>query len=517
MRRVKEVLRQKLLLGRTHREIASCLGIGAGTVGDTVGRAKSAKLLDWNELADLSEDELEKRLYGPKLSVGSARPLPDAAWIDVELRKRGVTLQLLHLEYLEGNPEGYRYTQFCQSYKEWKKGQGLTMRQVHLAGDKLFVDFSGKKPQLVDPKTGEVRDVELFVAVLGASNSTFAKAVETQAIRDWLRCHEEAFEYFGGVTNAVVPDQLKAGVTDSCRYEPGVQRTYEEMCCHYGTAPLPARQRKPKDKAKVEAGVLVAQRWILARLRNQTFHSLAELNTRIKELLIELNERKMRSYGASRRELFERLDRPALRPLPASRFQFGQWHINRKPGIDYHVDVEGHYYSVPYELRDERFDARVSTSIVELWLRGKRITSHRRSHKKGRHTTNPDHMPASHRAHAEWTPSRLIRWAAKVGPETATFVALLIRDRPHPEQGYRSCLGIMRLSKQYGEQRLEVACARAVAVEARSYKHVAAILNNGIDRLPPATKPGPANTNTLPEHDNVRGPSYYEEGDASAE
>lgn len=517
MRQVKEVLRQKWVLGRSHRKIARSIGISAGSVGDTLRRAKHAGLTDWRVIAELSEEALEQRLYGPKESGSAARPLPDPAMLDIELRRKGVTLQLLHVEYLEMHPNGYRYTQFCQHYKNWKKRQGPTMRQVHRAGEKMFVDYSGDKPRIVDRVTGEVSEVELFVAVLGASNYTFAEATATQGSRDWIRSHEHAFEYFSGVAEAVVPDQLKSGVTEPCRYEPGVQRTYEEMCCHYGTAPLPARQRKPRDKAKVEAAVLVAQRWILARLRNQTFFSLSELNTRIRELLEDLNARKMRRYGATRRELFERLDKPALRPLPGTRFVYGEWHINKKPGIDYHLDVEGHYYSVPYDIRDERFDARVSSGVVEIWLRGKRVTSHQRSQKKGRHTTNPAHMPALHRAHAEWSPSRLIRWATKVGPETATLVAQIIRDRPHPEQGYRSCLGIMRLSKQYGNERLEVACARAVLVNARSYKHVSAILKNGIDRLPQPNDQGAANTNTTVVHDNVRGPDYYKQGEPNAE
>lgn len=517
MRQVKEVLRQKWVLGRSHREIARSVGISAGSVGDTLVRAKHVGLTDWAVIAKLSEEALEQRLYGPKEPASAARPLPDAAMLDIELRRKGVTLQLLHVEYLEVHPDGYRYTQFCQHYKDWKKRQGPTMRQVHGAGEKMFVDYSGDRPHIVDPATGEVIQVELFVAVLGASNYTFAEATMTQGTRDWIRSHEHAFEYFCGVVEAVVPDQLKSGVTEPCRYEPGVQRTYEEMCCHYGTAPLPARQRKPRDKAKVEAGVLVAQRWILARVRNQTFYSLSELNARIRELLEELNGRKMRRYGATRRELFERLDKPALRQLPGTRFVYGEWHINKKPGIDYHLDIEGHYYSVPHDMRDEKFDARVSTGVVEIWLRGKRVVSHQQSHKKGRHTTDPAHMPASHRAHAEWSPSRLIRWATKVGPETATLVAEIIRDRPHPEQGYRSCLGIMRLAKQYGNERLESACARAVLVKARSYKHVAAILKNGIDRLPRPAERKAANTNTTLVHGNVRGPDYYKQGEPNAE
>ncbi len=370
MRQVKEVLRQKWVLGRSHRKIARSVGIGAGSVGDTLVRAKHVGLTDWAVIAELSEEALEQRLYGPKGPAATARPLPDAATLDIELRRKGVTLQLLHVEYLEVHPDGYRYTQFCQHYKDWKKRQGPTMRQVHGAGEKMFVDYSGDRPHFVDPVTGEVIWVELFVAVLGASNYTFAEATMTQGTRDWIRSHEHAFEYFSGVAEAVVPDQLKSGVTEPCRYEPGVQRTYEEMCCHYGTAPLPARQRKPRDKAKVEAGVLVAQRWVLARVRNQTFYSLSELNARIRELLDELNGRKMRRYGTTRRELFERLDKPALRRLPGTRFVYGEWHINKKPGIDYHLDVEGHYYSVPHDMRDERFDARVSTGVVEILASG---------------------------------------------------------------------------------------------------------------------------------------------------
>ena len=507
MRQAKEILRQKWFLERTHREIARSVGVGVSTVSDLAKRARRAGLDCWDVVEPLGEDDLEQRLYGVALRRCSSRPAPDPAELDVELRRKGVTLQLLHIEYLERHPDGYRYTQFCQLYKDWKKRQGLTMRQVHRAGEKLFVDYSGTKPSIVDPHTGEVREVELFVAVLGASSYTYAEATLTQSSRDWIRSHENAFAFFGGTTELVVPDQLKSGVTKPCRYEPGAQRTYEELLCHYGSIPLPARQRKPRDKAKVEVGVQVAQRWILARLRNQVFYSLAELNARIKELLVDLNGRTMRAYGASRRQLFERLDQAVLKPLPDSRFVYGEWHF-KKPGIDYHIDVEKHFYSAPHTLSDETFDVRVSATTVELWLRGKRITSHMRSHRKGRHTTNPAHMPASHRAHAQWSPSRLIRWATKVGPETATLVALILRDRPHPEQGYRSCLGIMRLGKQYGKERLEAASARAVGVGARSYKHVAAILKNGIDQLPLA-EPNPENTNHV-SHGNIRGPAYYQ-------
>ena len=325
MRQVREILRQKVVLQRSHRQIAASLGVSPGVVGETASRAKRRGLLDWSAVEGLDEAELERRLYGGHAGAAMQRVLPDPAYLDVELRRPGVTLQLLHLEYLEQQPDGYRYTQFCHHYRDWKKRQRPVMRQVHRAGEKLFVDYAGKKPQIVDPETGEVSDVELFIAVLGASNYTYAEATRTQQSRDWVASHVRAFEYFDGVPGAVVPDQLKSGVIEPCRYEPKVQRTYEELLQHYGTAPLPARQRKPRDKAKVECGVLIAERWILARLRNQIFFSLSELNERIAELLEELNTRTMRQYKASRRELFEKLDKPALKPLPQTRFVYGEW------------------------------------------------------------------------------------------------------------------------------------------------------------------------------------------------
>ena len=297
MRQAKEILRQKWLLERTHREIARSVGVGVSTVSDLAKRARNAGIDCWDAVEPLGEDEVEQRLYGLALMRKSTRPGPDPAELDIELRRKGVTLQLLHLEYLDRHPDGYRYTQFCQIYRDWQKRQRPTMRQVHRAGEKLFVDYSGAKPSIVDPHTGEVRDVELFVAVLGASSYTYAEATLTQSSRDWIRSHENAFAFFGGATELVVPDQLKSGVTKPCRYEPGVQRTYEELLCHYGAIPLRARQRKRRDKAKADVGVQVAQRWILARLRNQLFYSLAELNARFKELLRELNGRAMRAYG----------------------------------------------------------------------------------------------------------------------------------------------------------------------------------------------------------------------------
>ena len=370
----------------------------------------------------------------------------------------------------------------------------------------MFVDYAGKKPAIVDPRTGEREEVELFVAVLGASSYTFAEATRTQRSQDFIVSHTRALEYFDGVAEVTIPDQLKSGVTSACRYEPGLQRTYAEWAEHYDTTVIPARPRKPRDKAKVEVAVQVVERWILARIRNETFFSLAALNARIRELLRELNTRPMRAFGQSRRERYELIDRPALRPLPREPFRYAEWKAARV-NIDYHIEFERHYYSVPYPLVRERVEVRANTLTVEIFHRGARVASHVRSDKPG-HSTNPAHMPKSHRAHLEWTPSRLIHWGGSIGPHTEALVQAILEERRHPEQGYRSCLGILRLAKQYDPERLEAACRRAVAVRARSYRHVQSILQHGLDRLPLEEETEAQETLPL-VHPNVRGGKYY--------
>jgi transposase len=505
MRKTREILRLKWVLKRSHREITRALGVGLSTISETASRAELVGL-DWAGVEALDDDQLEARLY-PSSSSEAPRPLPDPAALDLELRRVGVTLRLLHHEYLEANPGGYGYTQFCEVYRLWRKQRKLSMRQEHKAGDKLFVDYSGKRPSIVDATSGERVEVELFVAVLGASNYTYAEATRTQQVPDWLGSHARTFEFLDGVTAAVVPDQLKSGVTRADRYEPGLQRSYEEMGRHYGTAIIPARPAHPKDKAKVEVGVQIAQRWILARLRNQIFFSLDELNARIRELLTDLNTRVMRRYGVSRRELFERLDRPALRALPSTRFEWSEWKLCRAQ-LDYHVEFDHHFYSVPYQLAEEQVWVRATATMIEAFHKITRVGLHVRSYQHGAVTTDPAHRSVLHQKHAEWTPDRLVRWAGQLGVHAATLVERLLVEHKHPEHGYRSCIGLVRLEKKYGGERLDAACARVLAVGGRSYTHVEAILRHGLDRVP---TPGATTDDAAPigDHENVRGSDYY--------
>ena len=502
MRKLREILRLKYSRRMGHRAIARACGVGVGTVSEYVSRARRAGL-SWPLPPDLDDGTLEVRLFAAP-APQRERIRPDVARIHQELKRTGVTLQLLWEEYLEVHAQGYRYSQFCEIYRRWAKKLKPSMRQVHRAGEKTFIDFSGKQPHIVDRRTGEQIPVELFVAVLGASNLTYAEATASQKLPCWVGAHTRMVDYFGGSTEIWVPDQLKSGVSRSCRYEPGINRTYQDLAEHYSAVVIPARPAKPKDKAKIESTVLVTQRGILARLRDQTFFSIAELNQAIWKLLEELNDRPMQKLGVSRRQLYERLDKPALKSLPTERYETAEWKRCRV-NIDYHVEVERHYYSVPHQLLREHVEARYTTSIVEIYYKGKRITSHRRRYDR-RPSTRAEHMPRSHRAHAEWTPSRLIRWASKNGPATGRLVAEILCGRPHPEQGYRACLGIMRLGRRYGVERLEAASLRAEHLRSYSYRTVKNILSSSQDRLPFDESEVQS---TTPVHANIRGASYY--------
>ena len=505
MHRLKEILRQKLVLRRSHRDVVAALGGSIGFVSGIMSRV-TALGLSWEEIDALEETALEEKLYGARVVNAAARPLPDPVRIHIELKRAGVTLQLLHLEYLESHPDGYRYTKYCDVYREWLARRSSTMRQTHVAGDKLFVDYSGKRPRIVNRETGEVTDVELYVAVLGASNYTYAEATFTQRVQDFVASTTRALAFIGGVPAAIVPDQLKSAVTVACRYEPAIQRTFDEVGRHYGTTILPARPLSPRDKAKVEVGVQIAQRWILARMRHEVFYTLGDLNARIRELLTELNTRTMRLYKASRMELFERLDRPALAALPTDEFECGTWK-KATLNVDYHVAFDDHFYSASYRLIHEELWVRATTTTVEIYHRSVRVASHVRSYVKFKHTTVMAHMPSSHQKQAEWTPSRILGWARTVGPMTEKLTQAILDERTHPEHGYRSCLGLFRLAKRYGNERMEAACARALVVSARSYRHVDSILKHGFDRAPLLDTESHATSSVV--HENVRGANYY--------
>jgi len=508
MRKSREILKAKLKRGLSHRRAAKSVGASAGVVGSVMVRAKALGLTSWELVEPLDEGELERLLYGAG-GPGRSRPEPDLVWIHTERqRSKTVTLELLHLEYLARHPGGYKYTAFCDRYREWLKRQKLSMRQIHLAGEKAFVDYSGKTVTVMDPETGQARQAELFVAVLGASSYTFAEATWTQQLPDWTASHVRAMEFFGGTTVVWVPDQLRSGVSGPHRYDPDVNRTYAELAEHYDAIVIPARPRKPKDKAKAEVGVQVAQRHILARLRNETFFGLAALNERIAELLDELNERPMKGYGGqSRRQRYELLDRPALKALPGQRYVYADWSKERV-GRDYHVEVDDHAYSVPYQLARQTVWVRVSAATVEVYFRDKRVAAHRRSHEVGKATTCKEHMPAAHRAHADVSPARLIERAGRVGPQTEQLITDILQTRPHPEQGFRASLGILRLEKHYGAERLEAAATRAMLTGLRRCREMETLLKGGLDRLgtldlvPEPDRPAI-------EHGNVRGAGYY--------
>ena len=502
MRKIREILRLRAA-GKSQRQIALSVGIGQSTVGDYLTRARLAGV-SWPTALD--DAALERALYPPRPAVPTAeRPQPDWACVHRELKRKGVTLFLLWEEYKADHPDGFHYSWFCEHYRAYAGRLDLVMRQSHRAGETVFVDYAGQTVPVIDRESGEIRAAQIFVAVLGASNYTYARASWTQSLPDWIDAHCRAFTFFGGVTETLVVDNLKAAVTHPHRYEPELNPTYTDLATHYGVAVLPTRVAKPRDKAKVEQSVLLVERWILARLRHQSFFSLDALNRAIAALLTRLNERAFKKLPGSRRTLYEQLERPALKPLPATPYVFATWKKVRV-NIDYHVEVERHYYSAPYQLVRHQLEARISAHTVELFHRGKRIACHRRSTQPARHTTVAAHMPRPHREYAEWTPQRLVRWARQSGPATATLITHILASRRHPQQGFRSCLGILRLGKTYSAARLEAACRRALVIGSPRFKSVESILKHNLDQKPlPAATPS-----TLPiDHDNLRGPDYF--------
>jgi transposase len=505
MRKLRDVLRLKHEAGLNHRAIAQACAVGLGTVTTYLQRATAAGLT-WPLPNDLDDAALEARLFArPAGAHASDRHIPDWSQLHQELKKPAVTLTLLWQEYRADHPTGYAYSQFCERYRRWARALRPSMRQVHRAGEKLFVDFSGRRPHLVDARTGTVIALELFVGVLGASGLIYAEATRSQELPAWIGAHVRMLDYFQGSPAIWVPDNLKSAVTRASRYEPEINRTYAELARHYDAVVIPARVATPTDKPKVEVSVQIAQRWVLAALRHRTFFTLADLNDAIAERVDAINDRPMKQVGVSRRALFDQIDRPALKSLPRTRYELAEWKSCRA-NIDYHVDVDHNFYSVPYPLGHEQVDARFTASTVEVFFKGRRVAAHLRLTGRGRFATQIAHMPRAHRAHAEWTPSRLIAWAEQSGPATGRLVAGMLERRPHPEQGYRACLGLMRLGKVHGADRLEAACLRAERLRSYRYRTVEQILVHQQDRLP-LDAPGPARPALT--HENLRGATYY--------
>jgi transposase len=504
MRRIRDLLRLKFENGLSSRSIAASLGISKGAVGDYLQRAQVAGL-GWPIPVDLTDTVLERRLFpGVRQALAPPRAEPNWAYVDQQMRRTGVTRSLLWQEYRAEHPDGFGYAWFCEHYDAWKKRLSPTMRQSHAAGEKVFVDFAGDTIDVIDPVTGAAQAMKLFVAALGASSYIYSEARPSEGLADWIGCHAGMFAFFGGVTAIIVCDNLKAAVTNPDRYDPGINRTYQDMARHYGTTVIPARPYKPRDKAKVEQSVLLVERWVLARLRNRRFFSLAELNLAITDLVTELNARIMKVYGASRAELFATVDAPALRPLPAEPYAFAIWKRCRV-APDYHVEVGGCWYSVPYRLIRELVDVRIADRTVEAFHKGERVASHAKSPGRRGHTTIADHMPSAHRRHASWTPSRITAVAEKIGPAAAALTSAIMTDRPHPEQGFRTCLGILALEKTYGRARLEAACQRGDLIKARSVGSIHSILKTGLDRAFLDLEPEPEPL----RHRNIRGRTYF--------
>ena len=515
MRKIREVLRLRSECSCSHRQIAASCSISPSTVADYLDRLEQGGLT-WEQARTLSEAEVEARLF---TYVGRLEPEVrdsiDFDWVHRELGRDGVTLQLLWGEYQQAardkGARPYQYSQFCDLYKGWRNKRRLSMRQVHRAGEKVFIDYSGKKPRITDRETGEVQEVELYVAVLGASDYTYAEATLTQTVLDFIPSSVRTLEYYGRAPKIAVPDQLRSAVKGPDRYDPDINQSFLEFAQHYGIAVIPARPVKPKDKAKVENGVLIAQRWILARLRNRTFFSLDEINHAIAELVEELNTRRFKKLEGTRREAFETLDRPAMKPLPVLRFEVAE-RKTRTVNIDYLVDFDDRFYSVHFSLRRQSVEVRATSSIVEIWHRGVRVASHPRSYaRKGTAVILKEHRPKSHEDYGEWPPERMLGWAAKFGPHVEEVVRRTMGRYPQPEMGYRPVLGILRCAEKHGAERMDAACQRALSVagsNAPHRKHIEGILKRGLERalpvLPPVTR-SPAS------HENVRGGSYFDQ------
>lgn len=503
MRKIRELIRLKYEANLSHEAIARALCISKGVVSKYVLRIEQ-RGLDPQALLVADEAHVQQVLSPLERPRYGGRVLPDYGWVHSQLKRSGVTLVLLWEEYTSANAGAatYRYSQFAERYRQYVATLRRSMRQIHRAGEKLFIDYAGQTVGYGD----EGDRAQIFVAVLGASNYTFSCATPHQRLEDWTGSIVRAFEFFDGVTQLVVPDNARAMIADPDRYEPRASATIADLANHYGTVVLPARPLRPRDKGKVEVAVQVVERWILARLRDRRFATVGEVDASIGELLEDLNNRPFKRLPGTRRNAYEKLDQAALKPLPVGRYEFARY-LNAKVGIDYHVAVEEHFYSVPHALVQQSVEIRTTAAAIEILHRGRRVAAHARSSVRYGYTTVPEHLPASHRAHLEWSPGRLIHWGEQHGVACAEIIRRILATRLHPEQGYRSCLGLLKLERRYGAVRLEAACARALALGSARYLTVSEILKSAQEGLP---LPGTASPEwSSPAHAHLRGPKYY--------
>ena len=506
MRQLRDILRLRLDAGLSMRQIQASLRISLGAVQKITSRAAALKL-DWPAIEQLNDQQLAGAIYPESdTQVSDAFQLPD--WVEVhqELKRKSVTKHLLWEEYTQAYPNrSYSYPQYCFLYKQWLSKQRRSMRQPHKAGDKLFVDYAGQTVPIVNGHTGEIRTAQIFVAVLGASNYTYCEATWTQALPDWLGSHARAFDFLGGVPKLIVPDNLKSSTTRACRYDPDLNPSYQQLAAHYGVAIMPARPYKPKDKSKAEVGVQIIERWILARLRHQTFFSLAELNQCIQSLLTEVNNKSFQQYKGTRQQWFESLDKPALSPLPRQAYQYTD--IKEvKVNIDYHIQYDQHIYSVPHHLVGEKLELHAKDQLIEIYFRNQRVTSHVRQYRPGT-TTVAEHMPTQHQKHHQWSAGRLMNWAKDMGDEVLVWVKTQINNKQHEQQAYRVCLGLLNLSRQYPASRLNKACAIANQKQLYRLKQIKSILQSNQDQLLTEAK---EQLPLLPQsHENIRGPKSF--------
>ena len=503
MLKIKEILRLRFDLQRSYEQIAKSCGVGRSTVGECLRRAEAAGL-SWPLSAEISDAELYCRLYPKKTSHNRKLIHPNWSEIHLELKKKGVTRTLLWQEYIEQNPAGMGYSQFCDLYRSWCGTRRLSMHQSHKAGEKLFVDYCGSRVEVFDSQTGQSRKAEIFVATWGASNFTYAEATWSQSLPCWIGSHVNAFEYFGCVPQIVVPDNLRSAVTKACRYDPEINESYAELARHYNCAVIPAHVRKPKHKAKVEYSVLLVTRWILAKLRKRKFFSLDELNEAIWQLLEKLNDREFQKIPGSRRSQFNQLDQPAANPLPSTRYVFAEvkW---ARVNVDYHIAVDDHFYSLPYQLRGKKVKVRLTKNSLEIFYQNKRVWTHQRSHQKYGYTTISEHRPKAHRDYADWTPERIKQWASQSGDHVAEIVEKIMSEKQHPEQGFRASMGVIRLAKRYGNQRLNLACQRALNFRNHRFRYIKNILEKGLEGAKELQQVQPPII-----HENLRGGQYYQ-------